>query len=320
MKDVKKRIRGGDSLENKLKGMMDARPGKFERLETVHSYALYRSDFDPERVQIIANGGGGYGPLFSGFIGEGLADGTCEGNHDTAPNAYALYDLARTIGAKKGVLFIANHFAGDFLNDDMAIELLAGEGIEARAAYARDDIFSAKGEPWENRGGVSGVGMLIKVAAAAARRGLTLDEVHRITEKAGRRLCSLTVLLDEKNGGIEFGPGFSGEPAAFAEPYEGAEKLAARAANLLLAELLPAVGEKLHIMVNRMCEMSYTEGYGLLHILKEELEARGYEVAGCACGQFFDAFEGNGAIMSLFAADEELERYTHKVEGHDFAV
>lgn len=320
MKNAKKRIVSADSLENKLLGIMDARPGAFKRLETVHSYALYRSDFDPDRVQIIANGGGGYGPLFSGFIGEDLADGSCEGNHDTAPNAYALYDLARTIGAKKGVLFIANHFAGDCLNDDMAIELLAGEGIAARATYARDDMFSAKDEPWENRGGVSGVGMLIKVAAAAAKSGLSLEEVHRVTEKASRRLRSLTALLDEETLEVAFGTGFSGEPAALKEPYAGAEALAGHIAGLLLTELTPVAGEKLHIMVNRMCEMSYTEGYGLLHILKKECTARGYEVAGCACGQYFDAYEGNGAIISLLAADEELMEYTTKAEGHDFAV
>lgn len=320
MKDVKKRIKSDDSLKNKLLGIMDARPNAFKCLETVHSYALYRSDFDPERVQVIANGGGGYGPLFSGFIGEGLADGTCEGNHDTAPNAYALYDLARTIGSKNGVLFIANHFSGDFLNDDMAIELLEGEGVSARATYARDDIFSAKGEARENRGGVSGVGMLIKVAASAAKSGLSLDEVHRITEKAGSRLCSLTVLMDEKTHEIEFGTGFSGEPAVFKELYIGLEVLVSKVADLLIAELNPTRAERLHVMVNRMCEMSYTEGYGMLHTLKAELESRGYDVAGCACGQYFDAFEGNGAIISIMAADDELMKYTHKVEGHDFAI
>lgn len=116
MKDAKKRLMNKeDALEKKVLGMMDARPGIFRRLESLYSYALYRNEIDVERVQVIANGGGGYGPLFLGFLGEGLADATCEGNFDTAPNAYALYDLAKTLGGKKRCVYAFKSFCGRFL-------------------------------------------------------------------------------------------------------------------------------------------------------------------------------------------------------------
>ena len=320
MKSADIRIMSAEkALKYKLLGMMEARPGMFGRLDTDYSNALYVKKTNPQRVQIIANGGGGYGPLYSGFIGPGLADATCEGNFDTAPNAYALYELAKILGSEQGVLFIANNFAGDFLNNDMALELLRGEGIEAMVLYANDDIMSAQGEPREMRGGLHGTATLVKIAACAAEALLPLNEVYRIAGKANDNQRSISVQLNPATRKIEFGTGFSGEPPVHVIAYENVEQLAELTLTFLIKELAPDKNKKIYITLNKMNEMSYTEAYGLLHLLRKNIN-KDFEVGGSVCGAYFDAYEGNGFMLSLLSADDELQKYIRYVSGYDFAI
>lgn len=307
-------------LDEKLDGIMDARPGELCRVENLHSHTMYQKAIPDDRVQIVINGGGGYGPLFAGFVGEGLAQAVCEGDFDCAPNAYALYDVAKTIHRGKGILFLANNFTGDYLNNDMAQELLRTEGILSEAVYASDDICSARGEPKENRGGLSGIGLLIKAASSAAAAGLPLAEVARIARKANDALRSITVRLNEAMDTMEFGPGFSGEPPAFSAPFVSADDLARRALDCLLGELNGRPSIRYDYIVNRMRDMTYVEGYVLLHAVKRRLLDLGLPDGHCASGCYFDAFEGKGCTVSLLAADEELARYLAPVQAHDFSI
>jgi len=320
MKNRSNQIKNDNIMRDELLGITTVYPGKYEILDNEYVNTLYVRDYDENRVQVIADGGGSYGVLFTGCIGKGLADATCEGPLDAAPNAYALYEVAKKIGSKKGVIFIANNYAGDFLNNDMALELLAVDGISARACYACDDIFSAKGEPRENRGGMSGVGVLVKIAACAAERGLSLDEVYRITQKANSRLCSLSALRNAATGDVEFGTGFSGEPPAHVYPYENADKMVSQALDFLLEELRPSASSKLYVTVNRMSRMTYTEGYGITYSIVRQLRERNIDVGGSVCGDYFDAFDDNGFILSLLDADEELQLYHRYVSGNGFTL
>ena len=165
------------ALDESMKGIFAAQPDEFVRLPGEYSYTLYRKRLKRDRVQIVISGGGGAGPLFPGFVADGLADAISHGDFGCAPNAYSLYEVGKAIHQGKGILYMTNNFAGDFLNNDMAQELLVTEGIPAKVAYASDDIFSAQGEPKEKRGGLSGIGLMMKAASGAADRGMGLDEV-----------------------------------------------------------------------------------------------------------------------------------------------
>lgn len=307
-------------LDELIDGIMDAEPNKFVRVENQHSYTLHKKDIKDDRVQIIISGGGGYGPLFPGFVGDGLADAVCHGDFDCAPNAYAIYEVAKKIHRGKGIFFLTNNFAGDFLNNDMAQELLLAEGIKSKVCYVSDDVFSAKGEGKENRGGLFGVGLLMKIAAKLADQGATLDEMFRVVEKANDRLRTATFVLNEKDGKMELGAGFSNEPPVVIKDFKSASDMAEQVTSYLLNELKDYPTSNIYFSINRMYKMTYVEGYVVLNSVKKALESKGYNVAGCSVGSYFNAFNEKGCIISVLAADEELDKYIGPISGYDFTI
>ena len=172
--------------------------------------------------------------MWAGFARQGLADAAVHGEFNCAPNAYVLYEMAKTIDAGKGVLFLCNHFMGDYLNNDMALELLAHEGIRARACYISDDVCSCIGEEKESRGGLHGIAQVAKLASAAAGRGDSLEQVWRLAKKGNERLRSVTMKVEEE-GKLLVGPGFSGEPPVESVPFESADQLVSLAVDRLTA-------------------------------------------------------------------------------------
>ena len=306
-------------LDEMLRGLVAAQPGEFERIENLYSYSLAKRNLTGGRVRIITNGGGGTGPMFPGFVGNGLADGMCSGELDCAPNAYAIYELAKHIEDGRGVILIVNHFAGDFLNNDMAQELLATENIDSRAVYVSDDMFSCKGEPKENRGGLNGILHIIRIAAAAAEKGLDLDEVYRIAEKANARLRSITVCVNEDEGTVEFGNGFSGEAPSVTSKYECADQLAGICAEYLTEELSEYGLQDIVLSVNRHAYTTYNEGYVMLNAMIGALQDRSHIVS-AAAGSYFPIFKRNGFIISVLALDDELKDFVHPVSGYDFSI
>ncbi|MDR1058184.1 MAG: dihydroxyacetone kinase subunit DhaK [Treponema sp.] len=300
--------------------IMAAQPGAYKQIRTPSSYNLYRCGIPPDRVAVIVSGGGGTGPLFPGFAGPGLADAAIAGDFDTAPSAYTLYEMARTIHQGRGVLILTNKYTGDFLNNDMAQELLRTEHIDSRVCYANEDIFGVSDEPIENRGGMFGVGILVKVAAAAADAGLDLDEVYRITRKAADRMRCVTVRLNEDTNCVEFGAGFSGEEPKLVFPYRGMEDMAARIEETVMKELAAYSPKAVSIAVNRMQVLTFLEGLAIMNSLKKHFEKKGYRVSGCSAGGYFSAFFGPGCIVTVSAPDDELLRYMPVVKGYDFTI
>lgn len=279
------------ALDEMIKGILLAQPQEFERIDNEYSYALIRKKRVADRVRIMVNGGGGWGPMFPGFVGEGLADAMVHGDFNCAPNAWLIYETAYRIHTGKGV------------------------------CYVSDDVCSAKGEEKEKRGGMSGILLLLKIASALAETGADVKTIERVTEKANACLRSIVICCNEEENVIEFGNGFSGEPPVCKETFVSADRTAARCMDLLMTELEEYKKDrKFHIVVNRMRKMSYLEGYVMLQSLVKELEMRGYSVESSSVGGYFDAFESNGCIVSVLACDEELEMLMRQVKGYDFTI
>ncbi|MDR2740200.1 MAG: dihydroxyacetone kinase subunit DhaK [Treponema sp.] len=307
-------------LGRSLKGMCAAEPGAFQEIITPYNYTLYRNDIEENRVAVIISGGGSYGPLFMGFVGKGLADVACEGDFDCAPSAYALYHIAKIVHRAKGILFITNNYIGDFLNNDMAQELLQTENIDSRVCYVTDDMFSASGEPEANRGGLCGVGVITKIASAAANTGMDLDGVYAVTRKAIERMRSVTVQYCEEKNVLEFGAGFSGEEPKLVLPYNGVDDMARQIYTCAMDELSVYFPKEVFFTINRMRLLAYIEGFVITDSLKTCFEEADYKVAGCAVGAYFDAFSGSGCIATILALDEELAKYLPVVRGYDFTI
>ena len=81
------------------------------------------------------------------------------------------------MNCRRGCILIYNHFMGDYLNNDMAQELLALEGIPSIQVPCRDDCFSAPGADRSERTGLTGILYMIRIASMCASSGMGLPEM-----------------------------------------------------------------------------------------------------------------------------------------------
>lgn len=305
-------------LEREILGIMQTKKGYYEQIPNEYGYSLVKKKLTPNRVTVLVDGGGGLGQLFPGIIAENLADGICMGEMDTAPNAYAIYNLAKEMDQGKGVIILTNNYAGDVLNNDMAIELLANEGIEARLCSVRDSLFSSM-ENREERAGLTGILLLTKIANQAANQGKNLNEINLLLEKANNQISSGIVMVNEE-GQLLFGKGLAGEPPIYETPYVSEENFVKNACDFILNDLPRFSSKKVWIQLNAMLYMSYLESNVLLYSITNYLESKGYEVVFSSVGHYYDMFNENGMILTILPVTEELGEYAVPVQGYDFTV
>ncbi len=285
------------------KGMADCYPERYTRLG---ANLVMTGNAPLDRVAVIVSGGGGGEPQFAGYAAPGLADAACTGNFRAAPNAYALYEAGKVLGEKRGVLFVYNNFAGDFLNNDMAAELLELDGIASKSVLMRDDIASARGEPREARGGLCGILFALKVAAEASRRGLSLDDCHRLAEKAGGRTGSISLVDSAEDGDVMIGSGFSGEPPLIRTADRDASVIARTVSGMLLDDIKIERSEQVEIIVSRMNGTTYMESFAFASLIREALLARGHSIRRIHVGGYFNPISARGYFLSVLRADDEL--------------
>ncbi|MEA5017070.1 MAG: dihydroxyacetone kinase subunit DhaK [Candidatus Limiplasma sp.] len=298
-------------------GMELAYPQRWRRFRgEANSATLLKRGPTPERVAVIISGGGSDGPLLPAFVGEGLADACVIGAPYSAPNAYALYEAGLHLGKEKGVLLMYNNFAGDFLNNDMAAELLGLEGIGVESVAATDDMGMAVGEPRENRGGRCSLPLLIKLAAGAAKDGLSLADTAALVRRANARSATLCVVVDQQREEISYGNGFSGEPGFRRETHMDPGRTARELAEMVLEDLRPREGEKLYVLLNRLRLTSYADSYNMALRIHEHLSSR-HEVAQLRVGGFSNILDVYGYTLTLLCADSAMEKYLEGTIGGD---
>lgn len=294
--------------EDMFSGMERALPHVWKKGYTQkNAGVLVKRDPTPGRFAVIISGGAGNGPLFPGYVAEGLADAASVGGPFSAPNAYAIYEVARELGKEKGVLLLYNNFAGDYLNNDMAQELLELEGIRVETVISTDDVATALDEPRENRNGRSGIALLIKLAGAYAKAGMDLSEAARLLRYANTRLSTITVHVDHEAGEVRFGPGFSGEPPMMVERHMDMEQTARQAAGILLEELKPREDETLFLLVNRLRLSSYADSYIIANLMAKELEKH-RKVEQLRVAAFSNITDKYGFDFSVLCMDRETAK------------
>lgn len=290
-------------------GMELAYPELWQRyIGDKNSAALIKRRPDLDRVAVVISGGAASGPLFPGYVGEGLADAAVCGGPYAAPNAYCLYEVGKHLGSRKGVFFLYNNFAGDYLNNDMARELLEMDGVKAKGFAATDDIASAIGEPKENRSGRTGIALLIKIAGQCAKLGMSLEEIVQVVGKANARLGTLSMLVDFDKGEIVYGNGFSGEPGMRTENHMDMERVAKEAADMLIRDMQPKNSEQLLLMVNRMRHTGYSDGYLMGKMMYEYLSSI-HKVMRLRVANYSNIIDVYGFDFTILCVDRELEPY-----------
>ena len=307
-------------VEEMFSGFITAYNRYYSRIDnyTAFTYKERRKG----KVSIVIGGGSGHEPLFTGFVGSGLADAVVSGNVFAAPNPQIILETAKAVDEKKGVLFLYGNYAGDNMNFDFAEELCEMEEIETAHVRVWDDCASAPKERFDSRRGVAGDVYVIKIAGAAADAGLDLKEVVRITEKARDRINTIGLAtspgsipgLDKPtfelgDDEIEFGMGLHGEPGIKRTKMQSADVLVYTMYSELKKEMILQKGEEVAVLVNglgstTLLELNIVFNELNKHLLNDEIIVHDTEIKSfCTCQEM------GGFSITLLKLDDELKKY-----------
>ena len=271
-----------------------------------------------DKVGILIGGGSGHEPAFVGYVGKGLADGAAIGNVFASPSPDPIVDSTKAISGGKGVVYMYGNYAGDIMNFDMAAELCAAENITVKTVLVTDDIASAPIDNKKDRRGVAGDFYVFKIAGAAADKGLDINEVCRLAEKANDNTLSMGVALGPcslphtlepsfilEDNEMEIGLGIHGEAGVRKGEIKSADEITTELMNIILKELNNA--SKVSVLVNGLGSTPLMELYIMFKKVKEILDKNKIEIHSSFVGEYVTSLEMNGASITLLKLDEELQ-------------
>ncbi len=308
-----------DFVVEMLEGLLKAHPTQLSYAgDDVH--CIVRADAPVVgKVALATGGGSGHLPVFLGYVGQGMLDGCAVGDVFASPSADQMFEVTKRIHGGAGVVYIYGNYSGDVMNFDMAAELAELEGITVRTVLVRDDIASAPPERAERRRGVAGMVFAFKTAGAKAAQGGSLDEVVAVAEKALANTRSMGVALSPctvpmagrptftiGEDEMEIGMGIHGEPGMKREKLQTADQIATRMIEAILADLKPATGDTLAVMVNGLGATPPEELYILYRKVHELLTGRGLKIHRAYVGEFATSMEMAGASLTFMRLDDEL--------------
>ena len=318
MTKTKKLINDPDDLIAELiDGMVGAHPDIL-RLEGDTGRAIVAVDGPRDgKVGIVVGGGSGHEPLFSGYVGRGLADACAVGNIFASPSPDQCADAARSADGGAGVLFLYGNYTGDVMNFDMASEALARDGIIARSVLVTDDVASSATK--DQRRGIAGDIFVFKVAGAAADLGRDMQAVERVARHANARTASMGVALgpcsmpqtrrpnfqigeDE----MEIGMGIHGEPGIARVPLETADQVADRLLSPILDDLGLTTGDSVAVLINGLGSTAMLELYLIHRRIRQMLAERDIEIHSSCVGEYATSLEMAGASVTLLHLDDDL--------------
>lgn len=274
------------------------------------------------KVSLVIGGGSGHEPMFSGFVGKGLADASACGNIFASPDPGTVYETGKLVDDGKGVLFVYGCYAGDNLNFDMGEEFLNARGIQTAHVRVWDDVASAPPERREDRRGIAGDVFVIKVAGAACDSGADLKEVTRITEKArdNTRTIGLATSPAQLPGAekpifelgeneIEYGMGLHGEKGVLRTKWEQADELVTKMYKQIKEDAHLRAGNEVCVLINSLGSTTIIELSIAFRKLKELLDTDGIKVHDADMGHYCTSQEMGGFSITLMGLDDELKKY-----------
>ena len=271
-----------------------------------------------DKVGILIGGGSGHEPAFVGYVGKGLADGAAIGNVFASPSPDPVVDATKAINGGKGVVYMYGNYAGDIMNFDMAAELCAAEDIAVKTILVTDDIASAPLEKKKERRGVAGDFYVFKIAGAAADKGMDINEVCRLAEKANEHTLSMGVALAPcslphtlepsfvlEDNEMEIGLGIHGEAGVRKGDLKTADEITVELMGMILKEI--GNTSKVSVLVNGLGSTPLMELYIMYKKVDEILKKNKIEIHSSFVGEYVTSLEMNGASITLLKLDDELQ-------------
>ncbi|EJC70580.1 dihydroxyacetone kinase [Rhizobium leguminosarum bv. viciae WSM1455] len=322
---IKKFLNNPDEVvEEMLYGAVKAHAAYLEPVDSSRRALVARTGPRAGKVGLVIGGGTGHEPAFFGYVGKGLADAVAVGNIFSSPPPGPILQCTRAASGGEGVLFVYGNYAGDVMNFEMAAEMAAEENIAVRTVVTTDDIASSPLEDREGRRGVAGNFFIFKVAGAACDRGLSLVACETATRKANARTFTMGVALEPCSlpqtrrhnfeigpDDIEIGMGIHGEPGVIREKMMTADEITDRVMDRIFAEMKPASGDRVAVLVNSFGATPLMELYILFRRVEQRLSAKGIAIEANWVGHYCTSLDMVGASISILHLDQELTELLH---------
>lgn len=164
-----------------------------------HSIAVRTSLLEqghPRRVAVVSGGGSGHEPMAAGYVGDGMLAGAVAGSVFASPTVPAIRALLNTVAPlSSGIVVVVMNYTGDRHLFGAAVHNLriTHPNCECAIVVVGDDV--ALPDASHPRG-IAGTIFVLKVACAAADRGLPFEQVVQIAKTASKHIVSYGVALE----------------------------------------------------------------------------------------------------------------------------
>lgn len=276
---------------------------------------------EPGKVGVVTMGGAGHEPALIGWVGKGLVDVVALGDIFAAPGAPRVLEALKQAECGAGVVLIVFNHEGDVLSSNMVIQMAERQGLKMKRILSSDDISAAPRHDQDNRRGLIGTLMVIKVVGAAAEAGYSFDEVLRVGEKMSLNTATLAVaatpathpatgfpFFELPDDEMEIGMGQHGEAGVGRMKLKTADETAEIMLNRLLQDLDVKSGEKLVVYINGTGATTLMEMFIVFRKVGQILEEKGIKLVGSQIGELLTVQEQGGFQMSIGRVDDELEK------------
>ena len=192
-----------------------------------------------------------------------MLDGCSVGNVFASPAYSKIADMIRACDRGAGVLCLYGNYGGDKMNFNQAIEDVDFDDIKCTSVLVTDDVASAPNAEKNKRRGVAGMVFAYKVAGAAAKRMMNLEEVTAVAQKAVDNTRTMGVALTPcivpevgkatfsvNEDEIEIGMGIHGEKGIEVRKMMTANEVADVVMEKVLPDLPIEAGEEIAVMLN----------------------------------------------------------------------
>jgi dihydroxyacetone kinase-like protein len=273
------------------------------------------------KVGIITMGGAGHEPALIGWVGKGMVDMCALGDIFAAPGAPRILEAARLANTGAGVVLLTFNHEGDVLSSNMALQMAARQGIKLHRILISDDISAAPRNDPDNRRGLIGGLIVLKIIGAAAEEGCSFEEVVALGEKAAANIATLAVAVtpathpatgnaffELPDDEMEIGMGQHGEAGVGRMKLKTADETADIMLPRLLADLDVKAGDRLVVQLNGSGATTLMELFIVFRRMAKILEERGILLAGTRIGELLTTQEQGGFQMSIGRLDGQLEQ------------
>ena len=314
---MKKLMNGAENIVIEMcKGFVLAHP----ELAFNESYKIVSRKQKHQNVALISGGGSGHEPAHAGFVGTGMLDAAVCGDVFASPSQIQVYKALQHVATDKGVLMIIKNYSGDMMNFQNGAALATDDGIQVDYVKVADDIAVKNSLYTVGRRGVAGTVFVHKIAGAAASKGLELQDVKAVAQKAADNVISLgfayssctvpakgTPTFTLADDEMEYGVGIHGEPGIRREKILPSKELAQRIVDDLFLDR-PNLSE-VTVLVNGFGTTPLQELYVFNNDVCEHLASKGIKIYRTFVGNYMTSIDMNGASVSLLALDDELKTY-----------